>query len=117
MKNVILELFDQQRQLNTRLLEMQKLNEEKEQSIAMLTQRIDELIAQTQQDAGSREAALDKERQWEKERESFKKTISDLQDLIRLLKADKSRVHPGKNAVRTLIRRMVTTKETDRCQL
>ena len=89
MKNVILELFDQQRQLNARLIEMQKVNEEKEQSIAMLTRRIDELIAQTQQGAHDSEAIAAMQRQWEKESESFKKTISDLQDIIKVLKADK----------------------------
>lgn len=90
MKNVILELFEQQRQLNARLIEMQRIIEEKEQSIAMLTRRIDELIALiAQRQQGDSETTLAMQRQWEKERESFKKTISDLQDIIKVLKADK----------------------------
>ncbi len=89
LKDVILELFEQQRDLYAMLAEKDRLSAEKDLRIASLSEKLDTLIASQNQVKLDIDSWLAKERQWNKERQSLLKTISDLQDLIQVLKKAK----------------------------
>ncbi len=85
LKDVILELFEQQRELNAMLAEKERLSAEKDLRIASLSGKVDTLIASQNQVRLDLDSWLAKERQWNKERQDLLQTISDLKDLIRNL--------------------------------
>ena len=79
LKNVILELFEQQRELNSRLAGKDRL-------IASLSDKLDAIIASQKQVKLDLDSWLAKERQWNKERRDLLQTISDLKDLVQVQK-------------------------------
>lgn len=87
LKDVILELFEQQRELNAMLAK-------KDLQIASLSEKHDTLIASQNQVRLDIDSWLAKERQWNKESQSLLKTISDLQDLIQVQKKAKFKGSP-----------------------
>ncbi len=89
LKDVILELYEQQCELNTVLAEKDRLSAEKDLQIASLSGKLDTLIASQNQVRLEIDSWLAKEREWNKERQGLLKTISDLKDLIQVLKKAK----------------------------
>lgn len=82
LKEVILDLFEQVRQANAR-------NAEKDGIIASLTGKLDAVLDNQRQQRLDLETWLARERQWNKEREGFLKTIKDLNDIVKVLKKAK----------------------------
>ena len=89
LKEVILDLFEQVRQANARNAEKDRANAEKDRMIASLTEKLDAVLENQRQQKLDLEFWLAKERQWNKEREDFLKTIRDLNDIVKVLKAKK----------------------------
>ncbi len=85
LKDVILELFEQQRELNAVLAEKDRLSAEKDLQIASLSGKLDTLIAFQNHVRLEIDSWLAKEREWDKERQGLLKTISHLKGLIRNL--------------------------------
>ena len=79
LKEVILDLFEQVRQANSR-------NTEKDRMIATLTRKLDAVLDNQRQQRLDLESWLAKERRWNKEREDLLKTIKDLNDIVKVLK-------------------------------
>lgn len=89
MKSVILELFDQIRELNARMAEKDRLAEEKDRLIASLSGKLDTVLDNQKQSQLDIKSWLAKEQQWLKEKEKLQKTISDLNDVVNVLKKAK----------------------------
>ncbi len=96
LKNVILELFEQQRELNARLAEKDRIAAEKDSLIASLSEKLDTLIAYQKEVKVDLEAWLAKERQWlakerqwDKERKALLKSNADLKDTVKVMKKER----------------------------
>ena len=89
MKSVILELFDKVRGMDARMAEKDRALEEKDRVIASLSGKLDTVLENQRQSQLDIRTWLAKEQQWLKEKEQFLKTISDLNDLVNVLKKAK----------------------------
>ncbi len=83
---MILDLFNQMRSLNARLVEKEQANAEKDRMIASLAGKLDTVLENQRQQKLDLESWLAKERRWNKEREDLLKTIKDLNDIVKILK-------------------------------
>ncbi len=79
LKDVILELFEQQCELNSVLAEKDRLSAEKDLQIVSLSGKLNTLIASQNQVRLDIDSWLSKEREWNKERQSLLKTIVTVQ--------------------------------------
>ena len=89
LKNVILYLFDQIRDANTRVAKMARALEEKDRRNAILTEKLDAVLDNQKKQRLDLESWLAKERRWNKEREGLLKTIRDLKDIVKISKKAK----------------------------
>ena len=89
LRNVILDLFDQMRDMNVRLAEKDWAMAEKDRANASLTEKLDAVLENQRQQKLDLEVWLAKERKWNKEREDLLKTIRDLNDIVKVLQKAK----------------------------
>lgn len=89
MKSVILEMFDQLRDLRVSNAEKDRKLDEKDRLIDSLNEKLDTVLANQRQQRIDHESWVAKERIWNEKEASFKKIISDLNDVIKVLKKEK----------------------------
>lgn len=101
MKNVILDLFDQLRELNTKVNDKDKQLEEKDRMISSLHAKLDTVLENQKQQRLDIDSWLKKEKDWTKKEERLNQIISNLKDTIKLLKKhryDKTSQKSGKKS-------------------
>lgn len=101
MKNVILDLFDQLRELNTKVNDKDKQLEEKDRMISSLHAKLDTVLENQKQQRLDVDSWLKKEKDWTQKEERLNQIISNLKDTIKLLKKhryDKTSQKSGKKS-------------------